>query len=199
MGEAYAKALIASGCKLPKEGMIFLSFREKDKYDAPRIGRKLHNLGYTLIATQGTYECLKKHNIPCQKVNKVLQGRPHIVDYIRNGKIQPMINTPSNQNQRSHKDDSSMRIAGLKFDLPCIINSKICPSFDPSFGMFAKVQLVHQISTRTASLINKPNLPVSFAKLFVICLVVKGLRRIGRFSYLSVCSLPEYPVINKMG
>ena len=102
--------------------MIFLSFREKDKYDAPRIGRKLHNLGYTLIATQGTYECLKKHNIPCQKVNKVLQGRPHIVDYIRNGKIQLMINTPSNQNQRSHKDDSSMRIAGLKFDLPCITN-----------------------------------------------------------------------------
>ena len=122
IGEAYAKALIASGCKLPKSGCIFLSFRDQDKYDLPRIGKRLHILGYKLIATQGTYECLQNHNIPCERVNKVMQGRPHIVDSIRNGDIHLMINTPSNHNIRSRNDDSSMRIAGLKFDLPCITN-----------------------------------------------------------------------------
>ena len=74
------------------------------------------------MATQGTYECLQQHSIPCERVNKVMQGRPHIVDSIRNGDIHLMINTPSNHNIRSRNDDSSMRIAGLKFDLPCITN-----------------------------------------------------------------------------
>jgi len=117
-GEAYAKALIGAGMKLPTEGGVFLSVRDQDKNILDKIAGPLHSMGYALYATKGTYTALVELGIPCTRVNKVGEGRPNIVDEVRNGKIQLMINTPLGK--KSIHDEAAMRLAGLRFGIPCI-------------------------------------------------------------------------------
>ncbi|MBM75109.1 MAG: carbamoyl phosphate synthase large subunit [Proteobacteria bacterium] len=118
VGEAYAKAMLGAGLKLPKEGTVFLSFRDQDKDMLGHVAQELVSLGYSLVATTGTHKKLNELKIPSKQINKVREGRPDIVDAIRNGDIQLMINTPSDH--KSLEDESRMRIAGLRFGLPCI-------------------------------------------------------------------------------
>ncbi len=117
-GEAYAKALIGAGMKLPTSGGVFLSVRDQDKESLDKIAGPLHSMGYSLYATQGTYNALQALGIPCTRVNKVGEGRPNIVDEVRNEKIHLMINTPLGQ--KSIHDEAAMRLAGLRFGIPCI-------------------------------------------------------------------------------
>ncbi|MGC6507160.1 MAG: carbamoyl-phosphate synthase large subunit [Myxococcota bacterium] len=117
-GEAYAKALIAAGQKIPNSGGIFLSIRNEDKSTIPEIAGPLYSMGFKLYATSGTYNAITALGIPCQRVNKVKEGRPDIVDHVRNGQIQLMINTPLGK--KSLHDEAAMRLAGLKFGIPCI-------------------------------------------------------------------------------
>jgi carbamoyl-phosphate synthase large subunit len=117
-GEAYAKALIASGQEIPTSGGIFLSIRDQDKSILDEITGPLYSMGFTLFGTSGTQEYIKKLGIPCKRVNKVKEGRPDIVDDVRNGKIQLIINTPLGK--KSIHDEAAMRLAGLKFGIPCI-------------------------------------------------------------------------------
>ena len=117
-GEAYAKALIAAGMKLPTQGGIFLSVRDKDKYMLPEIAGPLYSMGFKLLATAGTHQTLKELGLPSERVNKVKEGRPDIVDHVRNGRVQLMINTPIGK--KSIHDEAAMRLAGLRFGIPCI-------------------------------------------------------------------------------
>ena len=92
-GEAFAKSQMAAGSNLPTSGIAFLSVRDVDKPVTIDIARKLNNLGFELIATRGTAQALLQAGIDCTIVNKVTEGRPHIVDRIKNDEISFIVNT----------------------------------------------------------------------------------------------------------
>ncbi len=92
-GEAYAKAQSGSGVLLPRKGVCFISVRDRDKAGAVELGRKLLARGFELVATEGTARALEAAGIECRRVNKVREGRPHIVDMIKNDEIDLIINT----------------------------------------------------------------------------------------------------------
>jgi carbamoyl-phosphate synthase large subunit len=92
-GEAYAKAQLASGVVLPRQGVALLSVRERDKEGVIELGKMLSEMGFDLVATHGTARTLAKAGVSCRRANKVREGRPHIVDMIKNGEIDFIVNT----------------------------------------------------------------------------------------------------------
>ncbi|AEK57305.1 MULTISPECIES: carbamoyl-phosphate synthase large subunit [Acidithiobacillus] len=114
-GEAFLKAQIAAGEHFPRSGTVFLSVRDADKPVAARIARDLRALGFSLLATHGTASHLQAQGIDCARVNKVTEGRPHIVDAIKNGKVQIIINTVDER--QSVRDSYSIRRAALQMGL----------------------------------------------------------------------------------
>jgi carbamoyl-phosphate synthase large subunit len=92
-GEAYAKAQRAAGVRLPHEGVTLISIRDIDKPKIVPIARKLVENGFRLVATRGSAKVLQEAGVSCEPVNKVYEGRPHIVDMIKNGQLQLIINT----------------------------------------------------------------------------------------------------------
>ncbi|MDM8569057.1 carbamoyl phosphate synthase large subunit, partial [Thiotrichales bacterium HSG1] len=92
-GEAFAKSQLAVGSNLPTSGIAFLSVRDVDKQVTINIARELSLLGFELIATRGTAQALHQAGIDCTIVNKVTEGRPHIVDRIKNDEISFIVNT----------------------------------------------------------------------------------------------------------
>jgi len=92
-GEAYAKAQLASGVVLPRQGAALLSVRDRDKEGAVELAKLLEARGFDLVATHGTARQLAAAGISCRRANKVREGRPHIVDMIKNGEIDFIVNT----------------------------------------------------------------------------------------------------------
>jgi carbamoyl-phosphate synthase large subunit len=92
-GEAFGKATLASGYPLPLEGTAFLSVKDADKEACLSIARELEAMGFDLVATRGTAQFLNQKGIAVRSVNKVNEGRPHIVDHIKNGEISLVVNT----------------------------------------------------------------------------------------------------------
>ncbi len=92
-GEAFYKSLLGSGTRLPESGLAFISVREQDRAGAVRVGRKLIEVGFRLIATRGTQGAITAAGLECQVVNKMQEGRPHIVDMIKNDDIDLIVNT----------------------------------------------------------------------------------------------------------
>ena len=115
-GMAFAKAQLAAGQTLPLKGSVFMSVKDGDKAGLIEIASILHGLGFNILATQGTSGYLKEQGIPAKKVNKVREGRPHIVDIIKNGKIDLVINTTNNK--KAVSESYSIRRAALTFDIP---------------------------------------------------------------------------------
>jgi len=91
--KAFAKAQLGAGAKLPSTGKVFISVKDADKKHLVPIAANLYNNGFQILATRGTASYLKEKGVPVQTVNKVLEGRPHIVDSIKNGDIAMVINT----------------------------------------------------------------------------------------------------------
>jgi len=92
-GAAFAKSQLAAGVDLPNTGCVFISVRDVDKNPMIDIAKELINLKFNLVATRGTAQFLEKCGVPCATINKVLEGRPHIVDKIKNEEISFIINT----------------------------------------------------------------------------------------------------------
>jgi len=92
-GEAFVKSQLAAGVKLPKGGRAFISVRDADKLAAVDVARELTALGFTVLATRGTAAALVQHGVAVTAVNKVAEGRPHIVDMMKNGEVSLIINT----------------------------------------------------------------------------------------------------------
>jgi carbamoyl-phosphate synthase large subunit len=92
-GEAYAKAQLASGVVLPTQGVALLSVRDRDKRSAVELAQILAARGFDIVATHGTASELAKAGVSCRRANKVREGRPHIVDMIKNGEISLIVNT----------------------------------------------------------------------------------------------------------
>jgi carbamoyl-phosphate synthase large subunit len=97
-------------------GGVFISVRDRDKPAVVEAGRRLAALGYTLIATRGTAESLRRAGLEVRVVNKVLEGRPHIEDAIRNREVQLVINTT--EGQKALSDSKSLRRAALVMKIP---------------------------------------------------------------------------------
>jgi len=92
-GEAFVKSQLGAGVRLPAEGTVFISVRQADKARAVQIARELHDLGFQLVATRGTAAAIAAAAIPVRAVAKVQEGRPHVVDMLKNGEIALVINT----------------------------------------------------------------------------------------------------------
>ncbi|HUJ62833.1 MAG TPA: carbamoyl-phosphate synthase large subunit [Kofleriaceae bacterium] len=108
---AFAKSQLAAGMKLPTSGVAFLSVRDQDKPALPEIARRLVHLGFTLIATHGTAAYLRGHGLAVSGINKVLEGRPHVVDAMDNHEIHFVINTT--EGTQAIRDSLSLRRAAL--------------------------------------------------------------------------------------
>ena len=115
--EAYLKAQLGAGEKIPKSGKIFLSVRNEDKGSLKAIAKKFLEAGYTLSGTQGTAAYLQDAGIDCEKINKVREGRPHIVDALKNGEIAMAVNTVNND-AKSIKDSHAIRRNALNGRIP---------------------------------------------------------------------------------
>ncbi|NJM13731.1 MAG: ATP-grasp domain-containing protein, partial [Synechococcaceae cyanobacterium SM1_2_3] len=110
-GEAFAKAQLGAGDQLPRGGWAFLSVREVDKTKVVEIARELKRLDFTLVATKGTAAALRTHGLDCETVHKVGEGRPHIVDLIKNDQIALIVNTT--EGKQAIADSFSIRREAL--------------------------------------------------------------------------------------
>jgi carbamoyl-phosphate synthase large subunit len=113
---AFAKSQIGSGSKLPLSGTVFVSVKPSDKDRVVAPIRQLTEMGFRIIATRGTKRHLDAHDIPCERVNKVLEGRPHIVDAITNGEIDIVFNTT--EGAKALADSMSIRRSALLNRIP---------------------------------------------------------------------------------
>jgi carbamoyl-phosphate synthase large subunit len=113
---AFAKSQIGSGTMLPKKGTVFVSVKDSDKPRILESIRTLAGLGFKIIATSGTLRFLKENGIEVEKINKVLEGRPHIVDAIKNGEVQLVFNTT--EGAQALTDSRSLRRAALLHKVP---------------------------------------------------------------------------------
>ena len=118
LGFAFLKAFTAAGMKLPKQGRVLLTVKPSDKRAVVAEARQLAALGYELFATEGTWRTLTSNGIAVERVNKVHEGRPHIVDMIVNRELDLVLNTPAGRLQR--EDDTTIRAAAVAAGIPVI-------------------------------------------------------------------------------
>ena len=111
-GEAFVKSQIAAGTTLPESGVVFISVKDRDKARAIEVARGLHAFGFRLVGTRGTAAAIAEAGIPIQVVNKVTEGRPHIVDMIKNGEIDMVINTVD-ERRNAINDSRAIRTSAL--------------------------------------------------------------------------------------
>jgi carbamoyl-phosphate synthase large subunit len=154
-GEAFAKAQLAAGQKLPRKGTIFVSVNDHDKRHVLPLARDLSQLGFTLLATRGTAAALSAAGIPAEAVYKANEGRPNIIDLVKTGRVDLIINTPLGR--ESFYDEKSIRRAAVRYQVPCITTLSAAQAaargiralIDHSFGVNA-LQDLHATSTSAA-------------------------------------------------
>jgi len=113
---AFAKSQLASGTRLPQSGKVFISVRKADKDAVLESARELVGMGFEIVATKGTADFFEENGVPAKRVNKVLEGRPHIVDAMKNGEIALMFNTT--EGSKSIADSFEIRRTALTLKIP---------------------------------------------------------------------------------
>ncbi len=111
-GEAFVKSQIAAGTHLPESGTAFISVKNPDKPRAVEVARKLHEFGFKLVATKGTAAAIQAAGVPVVAVNKVQEGRPHVVDMLKNGEVSLVINTVE-EKRNAIADSRAIRTTAL--------------------------------------------------------------------------------------
>ncbi len=115
-GLAYAKAQTASYNRIPTSGRIFISVKDKDKAHTVGVVRDLISMGFQIVATRGTAQYLADHGMQVEVINKVMEGRPHVVDLIKNGMVDFVINTVTGA--QAQRDSLSIRRSALQYHVP---------------------------------------------------------------------------------
>ncbi len=133
-GEAFAKGQQSTGQTLPKEGKAFISVRDADKVRVVNVAKQLQKAGFSIVATRGTARCLIAHGVNCEVVNKVTEGRPHIVDLIKNQGIQFIINT--SEGEQSIADSFTIRQSA--------VSRKVCYTTTLAGGEAACLAMQHR-------------------------------------------------------
>jgi carbamoyl-phosphate synthase large subunit len=141
-GQAFAKAQLAAGQKLPSSGTVFISVNDRDKRQLGTIGKELVSLGFKIAATRGTASALHATGVPCDEVYKVNEGRPNIVDLIKTSKVHLVINTPLGR--ESFYDEKSIRRAAIRYNIPCI--TTLSAAHAAVRGIHALIELKREVS-----------------------------------------------------
>jgi len=121
-GIAFAKAQSAAGTDLPLRGTVFISVRDLDKPAILPVARRFHELGFHLVATGGTSQALAAAGIPVERILKVSEGRPNVVDMMKNRTVHLIINTPSSKSPR--RDEISIRTTAVLRGVPLITTAQ---------------------------------------------------------------------------
>jgi len=117
-GRAFIKSQIAAGQLLPTSGTVFVSVKNRDKRSMVLIAARLEELGFSLVATAGTAKVLQRHGLHPRPIKKIHEGRPNVLDAIKNGEVQLIINTPAGRLPRA--DETLIRSAAVSMGIPCI-------------------------------------------------------------------------------
>jgi carbamoyl-phosphate synthase large subunit len=115
---AFAKSQIAAGSILPTTGNVFMSLSSRHKESCIQIGRELIEMGYSILATQGTADRLEEGGIAVTRIRKLAEGNPNLIDYLKNDEVQLILNTPNGKGART--DEGRIRAAAVQAGVPCI-------------------------------------------------------------------------------
>ncbi len=140
LGLAYAKSQMAAQPPLPSKGNVFVSVKDSDKPEVVRLAKELIDLGFNLFATSGTAQALASAHLPVKHLFKLAEGRPHVLDLMKNGKIDLIINTPSGTVPR--KDEIQIRSLAVAQRIPILTTIS---------GMEASIRAIRAIQTKGIS------------------------------------------------
>ncbi|HEY1238325.1 MAG TPA: carbamoyl-phosphate synthase large subunit [Solirubrobacterales bacterium] len=115
---AFGKAQAAAGIALPEKGTIFISVTDSDKAAATQLATRFHDLGFEVIATSGTAEAISRMGVPVRRIKKIGEGSPNVVDCIRSGEVDLVINTPTGSGART--DGYEIRTESVRHGIPCV-------------------------------------------------------------------------------
>jgi carbamoyl-phosphate synthase large subunit len=115
---AFAKAQAAAGVPLPSSGTAFITVTDSDKPGAIAVAQSLHDIGFRIVATRGTAEAIERMGVPVQRLNKIGEGSPHVLDWIERGDVDLVVNTPTGLGARS--DGYEIRRAAITHGIPCL-------------------------------------------------------------------------------
>jgi len=115
---AYAKALLAAGVRLPTQGRVFVSVADRQKERAVAVAQRLQELGYDILATYGTADRLAAGGIRCERVKKLAQGNPNLIDHMKNNAVAMIVNTPRGKGART--DEGKIRAAAVQHGIPSV-------------------------------------------------------------------------------
>ncbi|HEV2973371.1 MAG TPA: carbamoyl-phosphate synthase large subunit, partial [Solirubrobacteraceae bacterium] len=115
---AFAKAQAAAGVPLPSSGTAFITVTDSDKAGAFGVAQILHDNGFAIVATRGTAEAIERMGVPAQRINKIGEGSPHVLDWIERGDVDLVINTPTGVGART--DGYEIRRAAVRHGIPCL-------------------------------------------------------------------------------
>ncbi len=115
---AFAKSQLAAGTVLPTEGTIFLSVAPRHKERILPIGKQLHDMGFKLLATRGTADALETIGVPSVRIKKLMEGQPNLLDYLSDGRVELVINTPVGKGART--DEGIIRAGAVAAGIPCV-------------------------------------------------------------------------------
>jgi carbamoyl-phosphate synthase large subunit len=115
---AFAKSQLAAGTVLPREGNVFVSVAPRHREDVIDLARRLHELGFHLLATRGTAGALAAANIPAQPIKKLAEGHPNLLDFLTDDQVALILNTPSGKGART--DEGKIRAAAVQAGVPCV-------------------------------------------------------------------------------
>jgi carbamoyl-phosphate synthase large subunit len=151
-GMAFAKAQISAGNRLPEEpGNIIVTVNDRDKATVTPILRRFRDLGFSILATRGTQEYLRRVGVPAERIYKVNEGRPNIVDHIVSGEVRLLINTPLGKT--SQYDDYAMRRAAIMYNTPYLTTmSATSAACDALIALRSRTHSVRSIQERIQSL-----------------------------------------------
>jgi carbamoyl-phosphate synthase large subunit len=116
--EAFGRAQAAAGAALPSSGGIFISVTDTDKPAAMQLAASLHDLGFRIFATGGTAQAVRRMGVPVERVRKIAEGSPNVVDLVESGDVDLVINTPTGSGARA--DGYEIRRAAVARGIPCI-------------------------------------------------------------------------------
>ncbi|HEV2076189.1 MAG TPA: hypothetical protein VGR10_08100, partial [Thermoleophilaceae bacterium] len=114
----FGKAQAAAGARLPTSGTVFISVTDGDKPSATHLAAALHDLGFAILATGGTAQAIRRMGVPVERLNKIFEGSPNVVDRIDSGQVDLVINTPTGSGARA--DGYEIRRAAVGRGVPCI-------------------------------------------------------------------------------
>jgi len=151
LGSAFAKAEIAAGNLLPTRGTVFISVNDRDKQNIIDIAQDFQEIGFNIMATQGTAEVLRQNGLLVKEIFKVNEGRPHVVDHIKNGEIHLVVNTPLGE--RARDDEYDIGRAAIRHKIPAITTLSGAKNRNPGNSSSSEGRSTRKKSSRYFQLI----------------------------------------------